>query len=82
MRTVTVATAKAQLSAVLGEVVGGTEIVITRRGVPIARIVPEPAAAPGGFDLAELFAFVDNQPIHAGPDAGDLLRAMRDEARY
>ncbi len=44
--------------------------------------MPEPAAAPAEFDMAELFAFVNSQPMHAGPDAGDLLRHMRDVARY
>lgn len=82
MRTVTVAAAKARLSAMLAEVEAGEEIVITRRGLAVARIVPEPAAAPAGFDMAELFAFVDSQPMHAGPDAGELLRRMRNEARY
>lgn len=82
MRTVTVAAAKARLSAVLAEVEAGEEIVITRRGLAVARIVPEPAAAPADFDMAELFAFVDSQPMHAGPDAGELLRNMRNEARY
>ena len=82
MRTISVAAAKARLSAVLAEVEAGEEIVITRRGLAIARIVPEPAAAHAEFDMAELFAFVDSQPIHAGPDAGELLRRMRNEARY
>ncbi len=82
MRTVTVATAKSRLSAVLAEVEAGEEIVITRRGLAVARIVPEPSAALDGFDMAELFAFVDSQPMHPGPDAGELLRRMRDEARY
>lgn len=82
MRTVTVAAAKSRLSAVLAEVEAGEEIVITRRGVAVARIVPEPSAVPAGFDMAELFAFVDRQPMHAGPDAGELLRRLRDEERY
>ena len=82
MRTVTVAAAKARLSAVLAEVEAGEEIIITRRGLAVARIVPEPAAVPAEFDMAELFAFVDGQPMHAGPNAGKLLRRMRDEARY
>lgn len=82
MRTLTVAAAKAHLSAVLSDVEAGQEVVITRRGLAIARIVPEPAAAPADFDLAELFAFVDSQPMHAGPAAGELLRSMRNEARY
>jgi len=82
MRSVTVAAAKARLSAVLADVEAGEEIIITRRGVAVARIVPEPAAAPADFDLAELFAFVDSQPMHAGPAAGELLRRLRDGARY
>lgn len=79
MRIVTVAAAKARLSAVLAEVEAGEEVIITRRGLAVARIVPDAAA---GFDMAELFSFVDSQPMHAGPDAGELLRRMRDEARY
>jgi len=82
MRTVTVADAKARLSAVLADVEAGEEIVITRRGLAVARIVPEPSAAPSDFDLSELFAFVDRQPMHGGPDAGELLREMREGARY
>ncbi len=82
MRSVSVATAKAHLSAVLAEVEAGEEIVITRRGLAVARIVPESGTAPSEFDMAELFAFVDSQPMHAGPDAGELLRTLRDEARY
>ena len=82
MRTVTVADAKAHLSAVLADVAAGEEIVITRRGLAVARIVPEPACAPGDFTMAELFAFVDSQPMHSGPDAGVLLEEMRGRARY
>jgi prevent-host-death family protein len=82
MKTVTVADAKARLSAVLDKVEAGEEIVITRRGRAVARIVPERTAPPGWLELEELFAFVDSQPMHPGPDAGAMLRAMRDKARY
>ena len=82
MRSVTVAAAKARLSAVLAEVEAGQEIVITRRGRAVARIVPEPAVTLGDFDMAELFAFVDAQPMHGGPAAGKLLRRQREQARY
>ena len=82
MRSVTVAAAKARLSAVLAEVEAGEEIVITRRGLAVARIVPEPVATPADFDMAELFAFVDSQPMHAGPTAGKLMRRLRNDARY
>lgn len=58
MQTLSVADAKARLSALLTQVEAGEEVVITRRGVPIARIVAEPVAPNQPFDLAELFAFL------------------------
>lgn len=82
MRTISVTAANAHLSAVLAEVEAGEETVITRRGLTIARIVPEPVAAHVEFDIAELFAFVDRQPMHAGPDAGELLRRTRNNGGY
>ena len=49
MHTVGVFEAKNRLTALLDEVEGGGEILITRRGKPIARLVPvEP-----GFDRAK-----------------------------
>ncbi|MFM9101544.1 MAG: type II toxin-antitoxin system Phd/YefM family antitoxin, partial [Cyanobium sp.] len=39
MRTVGLAEAKAQLSALLDAVEAGEEVVITRRGQPVARVV-------------------------------------------
>lgn len=82
MQTLTVAAAKARLSAVLTQVEAGEEVIITRRGVAIARIVPEPAVGSSPFDMAELFAFVDDQPMHSGADAGEFLGAMRAGARF
>jgi prevent-host-death family protein len=38
MHTVSVADAKAHLSEILNEVIAGEEVIITRRGQPIARI--------------------------------------------
>lgn len=46
MHTVSVAQAKAQLSALLDAVLAGEEVVITRRGQPIARLQAEPPAEP------------------------------------
>lgn len=82
MQTLSVAAAKARLSAVLAQVEAGEEIVITRRGVAIARLVAEPAARFPPFDMAELFAFVDGQPMHVGPDAGQFVGQMRGDARF
>ena len=82
MQTLSVADAKARLSALLTQVEAGEEVVITRRGVPIARIVAEPIASNQPFDLAELFAFVDRQPLHSGPDAGEFMAGLRAGERY
>ena len=82
MQTLSVADAKARLSALLTQVEAGEEVVITRRGVPIARIVTEPIASNQPFDLAELFAFVDRQPLHSGPDAGEFMAGLRAGERY
>jgi antitoxin (DNA-binding transcriptional repressor) of toxin-antitoxin stability system len=64
MKTATVAYAKSHLSAVLAEVeadAAGAGVVITRRGMPVARLVPEPRA--GGFDWAELRLWVSAPPV-------------------
>lgn len=82
MQTITLAAAKARLSAVLAQVEAGEEVVITRRGVAIARIVAEPAAKSTQFDMAELFAFVDSQPMHAGADAGEFIGRLRTDTRF
>ena len=42
MRTLTLAETKSHLSAVVDQVIAGEEIVITRRGRPVARIIAEP----------------------------------------
>jgi prevent-host-death family protein len=50
MRSVGLAEAKAQLSALLDAVESGDEVVITRRGQPVARLVRErPAPAEQGL---------------------------------
>ena len=47
MKTATVADAKSHLSALLAEVEAGQGVVITRRGKPVARLVPEPRSGGG-----------------------------------
>lgn len=44
MRTVSVSYAKNNLSALLREIRGGATVVITDRGVPVARLTPPPSA--------------------------------------
>lgn len=65
MKTASVAHAKAHLSNLLATVEGGEEIVITRRGKPVARVIPEPAAR-GGFNWKSLRAYINERPAHKG----------------
>lgn len=63
MKTVTVAQAKSHLSALIAELGVGDEVVITRRGKPVARLVPEMPRE--GFGWAELARWV-SAPAAAG----------------
>jgi prevent-host-death family protein len=79
MRTVGLAEAKAQLSALLDAVEAGEEVVITRRGQPVARVVrerPRPAEARGW--VSRLRALHADQPGPGG-SAVELLRELRDQ---
>ncbi len=82
MKRLSVVQAKAQLSALLDAVERGEAVEITRRGVPVARLVqPERQNAPR-FELANFLAEIRLQPLHAEADAGELLSALRNGARY
>ena len=63
MRFIPMADAKSRLSAVIDAVEAGEEIVITRRGVAVARLVPEKAARQRTATawVGELAAFVASQ---------------------
>jgi antitoxin (DNA-binding transcriptional repressor) of toxin-antitoxin stability system len=82
MRSLSVAQAKAQLSALLDAVEHGEDVEITRRGVPVARLVRPNVATEPVFDLAELMANTRAQPLHAGAYATALIRDLGDGARY
>ncbi len=71
MKTTTVADAKARLAAMLTEVSTGEEIVITRRGKPVARLIPEPPEKP--FDWSGLRRWVAAAP----PAKGVAVEEMR-----
>ena len=75
MGTVTLAEAKTHLSHLLDQVVAGEEVVITRRGQPIARISPVERPKRPIRSLAE---FRSGMPRWSKSSA-DLLREMRDE---
>lgn len=75
--------AKAKLSELLDKVARGEQIVITRHGKPIARLVPE-----GGHDVAKAMAAVARLTAIRRDLAAqgvrvtqDEIRAMRDEGR-
>ena len=83
MRRMSLADTKAHLSAVVDEVEAGEEIVITRRGQPVARIVAERKRPAGNASalIKELRAFVLAQPKQAESGV-QLVRRVRDGARY
>lgn len=83
MRTLTLAETKSHLSAVVDEVVAGEEIVITRRGRPVARIIPEreQSAVDVAGTINALREFVLSQPLQPCP-ATDVVREIRDGARF
>ena len=75
MSTVTLADAKAHLSHLIDQVEAGNEVVITRRGKPVARITP--VGAPRK-PLQSLAAFRARMPKARKPSA-ELIRELRDE---
>lgn len=75
MSTVTLADAKAHLSHLIDQVEAGNEVVITRRGKPVARISPVEKPKHPIKSLAE---FRSRMPGWRKSSA-ELLREMRDE---
>ena len=79
MEQVQIAQAKAQLSALLERVEAGEEIVIARRGKPIARLIPErPSTQTAAEALARVWA-LGGLDIDPAPDlAPDVLEVDLD----
>lgn len=75
MRTVSVAEAKVHLSEILNQVETGQEILITRRGRPVARL----ATVRKAFKpLPPLSGFRASMPKSKTPSV-EIIRKMRDE---
>jgi prevent-host-death family protein len=79
MQQVQIAEAKAHLSALLEKVEAGEEIIIARRGKPVARLIPEPRtnrSAADVFRSAWAMGGLDLEPIAELPldniDLGDI----------
>ncbi len=77
METINVAEAKAHLSELLSRVERGAEIVVTRRGHPIAKITPVKAAKRLVPSLAGFRADVPQPAI----SASEVLEHLRGESR-
>jgi prevent-host-death family protein len=78
MRTVSVVNAKAHFSEMLAKAEAGEEVLITRRGVPVARLAGvSPTKHPPRLDDIDAFraSLKTTQERSA-----DLIRRMRDEA--
>lgn len=75
MVQVTVAEAKTQLSSLLDAVEAGQAVVITRRGKPIAELVPRSSVRDLLPQLEALRASLPEQPT----SGAETLRALRDE---
>jgi prevent-host-death family protein len=80
MDTVSLADAKAHLSALIDRVEAGETVTITRRGKVVARLSP-PVKPRERIDPEELRALTDTMPTR-NTDAGEFIRRLRDEERY
>ena len=76
MVQVTVAEAKSQLSSLLDAVEAGQAVVITRRGKPIAELVPRCSVRDLLPQLATLRGSLPEQPT----SGVETMRALRDES--
>jgi prevent-host-death family protein len=76
--TVTLSDARAHLSELVDRAAAGEEVCITRQGRPVARLVPM-ASDRKPIDVGALRAMISATPES---NAEDVVRRMRDEARY
>jgi antitoxin (DNA-binding transcriptional repressor) of toxin-antitoxin stability system len=79
MRKVALAEAKAQLSALLDAIEAGEEVVITRRGQPVARLVREHPKSAGSPDWVSRLRALHGDHQGPGGSAVALLRELRDQ---
>ena len=76
-----VAEAKNNLPKLLDRMLAGEEVVITRRGKPIARLAPE-LKPEVGFPLDLEWLDANRVAPAAGPIKGSVVEEMRREYRY
>ena len=80
MGSVSVAEAKAHLSALIERAEKGETVQITRRGKPVVQITAI-AKPKKRIDIEALRAVSRNSPMQE-ESAGDFMRRMRDDYRY
>ncbi len=80
MKTVSVAEAKAHLSDLINQATDGETVTITRRGKPVAQLVPA-AKQLKKVDVEMLRKITEGMPMQP-QSAGEFIRAMRDSDRY
>jgi prevent-host-death family protein len=80
MNNISLADAKARLSELVERAAAGDSVTITRRGKPMARLVPIKLERKP-IDASELRTLTDAMPRQTEP-ASALVRKMRDEDRY
>ena len=75
MKSINLADAKARLSELVSKAESGEETVITRRGQPVARLVPIASPRKAYRSLAEFRATLPR----ARKSSAQVIRQMRDE---
>jgi prevent-host-death family protein len=80
MKTIAVYEAKNRLSEILAAVERGEEYTITKRGEPIARLVPPLAGDQVGRDIAVLIARIRSTRVKV-PFSDDEIREAIQEGR-
>lgn len=80
MSSVSLANAKAHLSELIDRVEGGETVEITRRGKPVAVILPVRRERKP-IDAEHLRSVTDAMPIQV-QSAGEFIRELRDTDRY
>ena len=80
MDSYSLADAKARLSELIDKVEAGETVEITRRGKPVAKVVPaRPPLQPIDWDALDRLA---KRMPKQKQGAGEFVRAMRDSDRY
>ena len=79
--SVSVAEAKSHLSEIIARVEAGDEVVITKRGVEVVRMIPIVPKKATKINWEAIRKFRESLPISEISGA-ELIRQMRDEERY